>query len=1584
MTPFKCDDSCSPMISSTLKSIVILEKFHKQRQQQQVSTQETCSHHRRQHACATTFNHSRVIFSIRSIISMFIVVSILLLILFTHTLHAFPLLLLYPEQQLSSTHHQQSLPKRTTFTSLDASSSSSSLMVDASIPAQYKIFTVAGSFYLDSIHDEYALSEYAPLGESQAVVVNSWTNEIFISDSKKHVIRVIDAKNSTLRVYCGTGAAGFNGEGLDALETQLNGPTGLYLAQNGDLYVADTLNGMVRKISASTRKVTTIISNQELTSPVGVFVTENNGDVYVTDSVKGLVKHYNATTGKVSLVAGGGNADRDYVLATTTKLTMPTAIYVTHQGTIYISVIDTEHSRIRKIEGPVIGQQQIITIAGQASRGVFQERTHALLNSFSAIKGLYVKPNGDILVADAGQHAVRVIPPDFVFCYTLAGDGRALNQGEYISPKMASILQPSFIYMNSKRDVFISGKDQVKMISNETGLIRTLVGKFNANTKFGDGLKATSNGVHIYPVHAVVSESGELFLTDGNGHHAIRKVSKNGIITTVAGIMKQTGFNGDNLRGDETLLSFPTCLFMYKNGELLISDYVNQRLRVFQTNGNVTTILTNVKVEAIFALGENSTDVNGAIYYATIKDIFKYEVSTKTSKLLYTFQGPPVSSSGMIHVINDTMDGPILYFAELEAKSIVKLYERNLSLSSVYNVTNEVLRLKHVHISNESLYFVEGDSMIKALSLKDNSVRLIAGIPPNGDFEFTGYEGEGFKANETMIKKPSSLFMTSQGELVFTEEFERVRKISHDGTLLTLTGRNNFSPISKALSTSVQYANSVSYLSLSKELIIQTGDDQGGKYLTSLVNQESNTLTHLSGFRSVPLFAQPIDYHGPLKYAFMSNTQSCQMPNGDIITVARDEHVVYKYSRTTGNVSVIAGSIRMGGVPQDGPALQTLFQQPKNPICLENGDLIFLTGRNQGKIVQLEMTTGRIVSLHNATGSLQAVAVSPLDSNLIYFVEFAMFSLVKMKNLTSGTISVVAGNGIDGYLGEDVPALDASLRLPTSLLFLKNGDLLIADDGNGLIRKVSHRTQRIHTIAGTTPSAELCNYNGNGRLSTRTCLQTVASLSLGNRGEIYFADRTAGLVRKLVPYCNLEENGSGNRTLDSSMFLECLCPNGYFGSSCELTSCFGVESWNTSKACSGNGKCQQFNQCSCREGFSGEKCETIVKRESSLLPTNSETALIVGVVVGVVGGCLILSSLVVLILILGLLFVKRRNKRNKPTEQSKQIPIEMNLTSENTNSFISDFPSDASVNFTPLMMGGLTSGTLSAESRGQQHIDPFSRYQQIVKIGQGAFGSVFKAVDTKCNGKIKAVKVMKFSSLTELNSIMKEGMQLMNIRHENILKVNDLFLSKDQLVCMDMDFYENGDLNKFTTTAPGHARECSEKIVRQVIFQICNALSYVHGTLNIIHRDIKPSNIFIQSYDEKKQRIKVVLADFGLAKGNQNASISELQSYAGTPLYMSPEIGLGSKYYANTDVYSLGVTIYQMITKDVSTSISHLMLTKDQEEIRKMLKAKMMMENENQTYSEELVDIVLRMLEKDSLMRPNAQDILSLPYFQRR
>ena len=169
------------------------------------------------------------------------------------------------------------------------------------IPVKYKTHTIAGSYYVEGVTETYDLGEFTPLNQIGAAVMND-QQEIFVSDISNHVIRKI-LSNGTSILFAGVATAGYNGEGLHALQTQFNRPTGLSLAANGDLFIADTGNSLIRKISASARMVSNIGKSMDFNNPMSVFVLDDT-NVYVADTGNELIKHVNTLTGKITIVAG--------------------------------------------------------------------------------------------------------------------------------------------------------------------------------------------------------------------------------------------------------------------------------------------------------------------------------------------------------------------------------------------------------------------------------------------------------------------------------------------------------------------------------------------------------------------------------------------------------------------------------------------------------------------------------------------------------------------------------------------------------------------------------------------------------------------------------------------------------------------------------------------------------------------------------------------------------------------------------------------------------------------------------------------------------------------------------------------------------------------------------------------------------------------------------------------------------------------------------------------------------------------------------------------------------------------------------
>ncbi len=194
-------------------------------------------------------------------------------------------------------------------------------------------------------------------------------------------------------------------------------------------------------------------------------------------------------------------------------------------------------------------------------------------------------------------------------------------------------------------------------------------------------------------------------------------------------------------------------------------------------------------------------------------------------------------------------------------------------------------------------------------------------------------------------------------------------------------------------------------------------------------------------------------------------------------------------------------------------------------------------------------------------------------------------------------------------------------------------------------------------------------------------------------------------------------------------------------------------------------------------------------------------------------------------------------------------------------------------------------------------------YQIVAPLGEGGMAAVFKAYQPSMDRYV-ALKVLPrhFASDPEfIGRFSQEAKVIANLQHPHILPVHD-FGEADGYTYLAMRFIEGGTLADWLK----ENGPLSLEKIRNVITQVGGALDYAH-TRNVIHRDIKPSNILVDEWGN------CLLTDFGLAKMAESSShFTQTGGILGTPAYMSPEQGLGKKIDSRSDIYSLGVVLYQM------------------------------------------------------------------------
>ncbi|MBP7936344.1 MAG: SUMF1/EgtB/PvdO family nonheme iron enzyme [Phycisphaerae bacterium] len=211
---------------------------------------------------------------------------------------------------------------------------------------------------------------------------------------------------------------------------------------------------------------------------------------------------------------------------------------------------------------------------------------------------------------------------------------------------------------------------------------------------------------------------------------------------------------------------------------------------------------------------------------------------------------------------------------------------------------------------------------------------------------------------------------------------------------------------------------------------------------------------------------------------------------------------------------------------------------------------------------------------------------------------------------------------------------------------------------------------------------------------------------------------------------------------------------------------------------------------------------------------------------------------------------------------------------------------------------------LAAEA-GEPAAGELARYEVLKPLGKGGMGIVFKARDRRL-GRVVAIKRISSNiagSSSALERFLAEARSVAVLNHYNIVQIYDIDKDSDGYF-ISMEYIEGEDLKSKIARDGRIDPERAVEITRQ----LCNALSYAHGR-GIIHRDIKPGNILVTAQGTPK------LVDFGLARGIADQDLTVTGVMMGTVDYASPEQLQDTKNVDHrTDIYSLGATLYEMLT----------------------------------------------------------------------
>lgn len=553
-----------------------------------------------------------------------------------------------------------------------------------------------------------------------------------------------------------TVAGGSVNDGGPATEAAFGGPWGVFVDPGGNIFVADWRDKRIRRIDASTKRIETVAGTGEEGVPgegegrpakqSRIEVSQSvsvgpSGSIYFSGSR--IIRRVDPE-GILRNVAGFGVDQREGAPA----LSAPggRTVFVDTIGNVYFS----DQHRVRRIDGVT---RTVETVIGSGARGFGGDGGPARDALMNATQGVFVDEDGSILVADQNNQRIRRQEARTGVLRTLAGNGTRGFAGDGGSATGATLNTPRGIYKDRDGSLYIADvfNHRVRKV-DPSGTITTFAGTGEPGFS-GDSGRATETQL-FGPMGVWGDMEGNIYIADRDNQR-IRKVTPAGDMTTAAG-----GYLGDGRQATEAALNFPMDVFAASNGDLVIADSRNHRVRI--VSGETGTIRT-------LAGGGVSTDVEGrSAREAALGEVRR--VAVDGSGEVFFLAGDyvwKVSTSGVIFRIagtavgSDTRTGRAATETALSGPDGLCFdAEGNLYVADTGN--HRVLQVDHA----------------------TGIVEIFAGVGESG------FSGDGGPAPAAHLSGPRGLFVSSAGD-VFVADTEngRIRRIDAvDGTIATVAG----------------------------------------------------------------------------------------------------------------------------------------------------------------------------------------------------------------------------------------------------------------------------------------------------------------------------------------------------------------------------------------------------------------------------------------------------------------------------------------------------------------------------------------------------------------------------------------------------------------------------------------------------------------------------------------------------------------------------------------------------------------------------------------------------------------------------
>jgi YVTN family beta-propeller protein len=608
--------------------------------------------------------------------------------------------------------------------------------IGGAVMGTVKVTTVAGGYVGDGGPATNAAVSF-PYSTVQDKAGN-----YYVTDRDAHRIRKI-TPTGTITTIAGTGICGYNGDNIKATKAMVCYPSGLAFDSAGNLYVADSYNQRVRKIS-TTGTITTVAGTGSnayngdggpaTSAAVGNpwdIAFDAGGNLYFSDATHNVVRKVN-TRGTISTYAGTGFAgfSGDGGPATAATMNQPTGVGFDPSGNLYIA--DTNNYRVRI----VTAAGTINTFAGNGNGGCKGDGGLATAAAIGYSTGTTIH-NGVLYIANGC--GIRAVDLTSNLISTFAGS-RGGYDGDGNPPLSSRFNSPRNTLFDAAGNFVVDDTGNGRLRKLSGGVFNTFAGGY-----LGDGNSATSAAL-VSPEALAIDKSGNFYIADYFGNR-VRKVS-GGKISTIAGT-SVNGYSGDGGAATAALLNAPRGVAVDSTGNVFIADNGNKRIRKVDTAGTITTFATNSNFCDLLQMAIDSAnnlyvadDCTSVIFKITPAGVVRVFAGVK---LKYGYNGDniPATTAWLNRPVGVAVDT-----------------HGNVLIADTYNS-----RVREV-----------------------NTAGTIGTIAGDGNCNYTG---DGGAATSAELCLPGSAAVSSSGTIYIVDSYARIRKIS-GGIITAFAGSETF------------------------------------------------------------------------------------------------------------------------------------------------------------------------------------------------------------------------------------------------------------------------------------------------------------------------------------------------------------------------------------------------------------------------------------------------------------------------------------------------------------------------------------------------------------------------------------------------------------------------------------------------------------------------------------------------------------------------------------------------------------------------------------------------------------------------